>query len=65
VAERVDLDHQGDGDRVVLAQIDQAVEDRFPVPVAREIVIRDKKFADALLPIEAHQMLDVVAGAEP
>ena len=63
VAERVDLDHQAERDPVLLAQLDQAVEDRLPFPVAREIVVGDEELVDALRPVEPHQMLDVVRRA--
>ena len=60
VAQRVDLDHQAERDSVLLAQLDQAVEDRLPLLVAREIVVGDEEFVDALRPVEAHETLDVV-----
>src|SRR5258708_17831044 len=65
VAQCVDLDHQAERDCVPLAQCDQAVEDRLPYFVAREIVVGDEEFVDALRPIEADQMLDVVGSAKP
>ena len=64
VAQRIDLDHQAEGDSVLLPQLDQAIEDRLPVFVARKIVVRDEKFVDALRPVETHQLLDVVGRAE-
>ena len=64
VAQRIDLDHQAEGDSVLLPQLDQAVEDRLPLFVARKIVVRDEKFVDALRPVETYQMLDVVGRAE-
>src|SRR6516164_10453393 len=33
VAKRVDLDHQTNGDAINLAKLDEAIEDRLPVPV--------------------------------
>jgi hypothetical protein len=33
---------------LLLAQLDQAVEDRLPVPVAREVVVGDEEARDAL-----------------
>ena len=60
VAQRVDLDHQAERDAVLLAQLDQAIEDRLPLLVAREIIVGDEELVDALRPVEAHQMLDVV-----
>ena len=44
----------------LLAQLDQAVEDRLPVLVAREIVVGDEEARDALRGIGAHDRLDVV-----
>ena len=64
VAERVDLDHQAERNAVLLPQLDQAVEDRFPILVAGEIVVGDEEFVDALRPVEAHQLFDVVGRAE-
>ena len=62
VAQRVDLDHQSKRDSSVLAQRDQAVEDRFPIFVARKVIVGDEEFVDALRPVEAHQMLHVIGG---
>jgi hypothetical protein len=47
-----------------IAQLDQAVEDRFPVAVAGEIVVGDEEPGDALLRLRADDRLDVVGGAE-
>ena len=63
VAKRVDLDHQAERDAVLLAQLDQAIEDRLPLLVAREIVVGDEELVNALRPVEAHEMLDVVRRA--
>jgi hypothetical protein len=41
VAEGVDLNQQLDVETVALAQQDEAIEDRLPVLVAREIVVGD------------------------
>ena len=46
-----------------LAQLDQAVEDLLPQPVAREIVVGDEELGDALRPVLAHHLLDVVGRA--
>src|SRR5439155_24951513 len=62
-AKGIDLDHQGQGDAPPFPQLDQSVENRLPLPVPREIVIRDEKLVDALPPVEAHEMLDVVGRA--
>src|SRR6266571_4632018 len=63
VAKRVDLDHQAERNPVLLPEVDQAIEDRFPLLVAREIVVGDEEFVDALPPVEAHEMLHVVGRA--
>ena len=63
VAERVDLQQQPDLEALVLAQLDQAVEDRLPVPVAGEIVVGDEEARDVLRGVGAHDRLDVVGGA--
>jgi hypothetical protein len=64
VTQRIDLDHQTERDAVIFAQFDQALEDRFPFLVAREIVIGDEELVDALRPIQPDQMLYVVGGPE-
>ena len=61
VAHRVDLDHEA-GVQALLAQRDQPVEDRLPVPVAREIVVGDEEVAHAVGVVGAHDPLDVVGG---
>src|SRR5207302_102212 len=43
VAQRIDLDEQSDLDLFLLPQIDEAIEDRFPVPIAGEIIVRDEE----------------------
>ena len=47
----------------LLAHLDQAVEDRLPVPVAGEIVVGDEEAVDALGQVDAHHPLDVVGVA--
>jgi hypothetical protein len=52
-AERMyQLDHQVQRDCVPAPRRDQPVEDRLPCLVAREIVVNDEEFADALRPVE-------------
>ena len=63
VAERVDLDDELQPEPLALAHLDQTVEDRLPIPVAREIVVGDEKTEDALGEIGAHQPLDIVGVA--
>ena len=60
MAKRIDLNHQAERDPVLLAKLDEAVEDCFPFLVAREVVVGDEEFVHALRPIEPHETLDVV-----
>ena len=48
MAERIHLDDELDLDSLLLAQRDQAIEERFPIAIAREIVVREEKALDAL-----------------
>ena len=48
-----------------VAQLDQAVEQRFPVAVAGEIVVGDEEALDALRVVLAHDAFEIVGGAEP
>ena len=50
--------------RLTGAQIAEAVEDRLPVLVAREVVVGDEVAHDALGDVGADQALDIVGGAE-
>ena len=63
VAQRVDLQDQLDPEAFVLAQIDQAVEDRLPIAVPGEIVVGDEIMGYALGRVGAHDRFDVVGGA--
>src|SRR5262245_53581000 len=45
--------------------MDDAVENRFPVLVAAEIVVSDEKVGDAVRPMIADCLLDVIARAGP
>ena len=47
----------------LLAHLDQPVEDRLPIAVAREIVVGDEEAEDALGEVGAHQALDIVGVA--
>ena len=60
VAQRVDLDHEADVEAILFAQLDDAVVDRFPVLVPREIVVGDKEAVHALLVVGAQDLLDGV-----
>ena len=59
MAERVDLDDEADVEFLHLAQMDDAVDDRFPVLVAREIIVGDEERPQALCVVRAHDLLDV------
>ncbi len=63
MAERVDLQQQADLEAFLLAQLDQPIEDRLPVAVARIIVVGDEEAGDVLLGIGAHDAFDIVGGA--
>ena len=60
VAERIDLNEQRKVDVLAQAQIDQPIKDRFPIFVAREIVIGDEKIVETLGEVFADDLLDVV-----
>ena len=62
VAERVDLQQEPDFEALLLAQFDEAIEDRLPIAVAGEIVVGDEKARDPLRGVGAHDRLDVVGG---
>src|SRR5271168_2853171 len=63
MTKRVDLQDQPDLEVLTFTQFDQAVEDRFPVAVAGEVIVSNEKPRDALRGIGAYDRLDVVGGA--
>ena len=63
VAQRVHLDGEADV-QPFLAQRDHPVEQRFPVTVAREIVVGDEEALDALRDVLADDPLQVIRRAE-
>ena len=63
VAERVDLDGEAAADALVL-ELDHPVEQDLPVAVAGEIVVGDEESVDALRPVLANDLLEVVGRAE-
>jgi hypothetical protein len=65
MAKRVDLDDEFDIHPFAFAQHDEAVEDRFPILVAREIVVGDEEAVDALRGVAADDLLDIVRRAPP
>src|SRR5262245_19986087 len=60
VTERIDLDDELQFEPFALAHRDEAVKDRLPIAVAREIVIGDEEAKNALREVGAHQAFDVV-----
>ena len=60
----VDLDDQGDGDALVLLELDQPVEEVLPMLVAGHVVVGDEERRDALLVVLADDRLEVVGAAE-
>jgi hypothetical protein len=65
VTQRVDLQDQPDLEILAFAQFDQAVEDRFPVAVAREVIVGNEKPRNALRRIGANDGFDIVGTAVP
>ena len=63
VAQRVHLDRELEAEALIFAQVDQSIEDRFPVLVAGEVVVGDEEAADPGGVIGADDRLDVVGGA--
>jgi hypothetical protein len=60
VTERVDLNREYEIGEFRLAQMDDPIEQHFPVAVAREIVVRDDEAADVLRMVFADDSFDVV-----
>ena len=48
MAERVHLDREFNVLAFFFAQMNQAVEERLPIPISREIIVRDKETLDVL-----------------
>ncbi len=63
VHRRVDLGHHVDPLALDFAHVDQAIEDRLPVLVARQVVVGDEEVVHALGEVGAHQPLDIVGVA--
>ena len=63
VAERVYLDDEAHLQAFDFAQVNQAVEDRFPVFVAGEVVVGDEEAVQALRDVGADDTLNVVGRA--
>ena len=56
VAERIDLDGEADVHALAVPHLDQAVEQRLPILVAREIVVGDEEPLDAFRVILPHDL---------
>ncbi len=65
MAHRVHLNHELDIELLVLAHCNQAIENAFPILVAREIVIRDEEAVDSLRQIAPHDLLYLIRRAPP
>src|SRR5579864_672588 len=59
----VDLNDELDVELFPLAQLNDAIEDQFPIGVAGEVVVGDEEPVDALGEVLADDLLDVVGGA--
>ena len=60
----VDLDDQGELDALVLLQLDEPVEEVFPMLVAGHVVVSDEERRDALLVVVADDRFEIVGCAE-
>ena len=65
MAQRIDLDRETDLQPLAEPQPDHPVEQRLPMPVAREIVVGDEEPLDPLRIILADRAFEIVGGAEP
>jgi hypothetical protein len=63
VAHRIDLHDEVDLQPVAALELDEAVEDRFPILVAREIVVGDEEALHPLRRVRPYQLLNVVGAA--
>jgi hypothetical protein len=59
----VSTNGQLDGERLLLSQCDQPVENRLPVLVAREVVVGDEETLHALRGVVPHDRLHVVGAS--
>ena len=59
MTERVDLNDETDLELFVLTELDQPVEDRFPIFVACEVVVGDEERMQSLFDINADDAFDV------
>ena len=57
------LENEGWIKVLALAQLDDAIENRLPILVARKIVVSDEKVVDSLSGVCTDDLLDVVRGA--
>jgi hypothetical protein len=65
VAQRVHLDRKADLQAFADPQLDHPVKQRFPMAIAREIVVGDKESPVALAVVFADRAFEIVGGAKP
>ena len=65
VTHGVHLDDELDVEFLIFAQVDQPVEDRFPVHIAGEVIVGDEEPIDALCNVVANNLLDVICSPPP
>ena len=65
VAHGIHLDHKPDIQPRLLAQFDQAVENLFPIHIAREVVVRNEEAVHPLRHILADDLLHIVRRPPP
>src|SRR2546423_9895056 len=63
VAKRVDLDEEAELQFVDFFQMNDPVEDRFPVLISGKVIVGNKEAAQSLLDVLANDLLDVVRRA--
>jgi hypothetical protein len=60
---RVDLDGEDEVGEFRLAQVNETIEQHFPINIARKIIVSDDEAVDVLLVIFANDSFDVLRGA--
>src|SRR5215468_837224 len=64
MAKGVDLDGESDIHPLALPQLDHAVEQRLPITIAREIIVRDEEPLDTLRIIITYDLFQIVGRAD-
>ncbi|MGA7347654.1 MAG: hypothetical protein WA796_24325 [Pseudolabrys sp.] len=59
---RVDLDGEDEVGEFRLAQVNETIEQHFPINIARKIIVSDDEAVDVLLVIFANDSFDVLRG---